>query len=72
MPLMNLEGVIGRDEAIQLVEKFDCQAPTKESTEIFLKYCSLDSKTLQKIIKLWTNQRIWSERDDFSNTKYIK
>ncbi len=64
------EGVLERDEAIQLVNKFDCQAPSKETTEIFLKYCSIDKGALQKIVDRWTNSRIWSARNDLPSLQF--
>ena len=59
------EGVIDRDEALALVHRFDVQAPSVEATEIFMKYVDITDQQLKDAVKKWTNQRIWSKRDDF-------
>ena len=59
------ERIIDKEEAMRLVDKFDRHSPTKESTEIFMKYCSVDKEILQKAVDRWTNKRIWSQRNDF-------
>ena len=64
------EGIIEKEEAMRLVDKFDRHSPTKESTEIFMKYCSIDKEILQKAVDRWTNKRIWSKINDFPHLKF--
>ena len=64
------EDIIDKEEALFLVNKFDVQSPSKETTDIFLKYTGLSKEELRIIVNKWTNKRIWDKRKDFPSLKF--
>lgn len=56
-------GVISRDEGVDLVQKFDSEFPTRYLKE-FLEYMNLDLVKLNKIIDKFRKPLIWKKEDD--------
>ena len=56
------EGLIDRNEGISLVEKYDAEAPSPHSTNLFMRYAGLTKDQLTLIQQKWTNCRIWGDK----------
>lgn len=54
------EGILDRDEAVALVLKFDSEAPSEQSKDIFLRYTGFNEDELSMVIERWRNARLWS------------
>ncbi|XXK30590.1 N-acetyl sugar amidotransferase [Rhodobacteraceae bacterium nBUS_24] len=53
------EGVLDREEAIALVNKYDREFPSEKSKQIFQKYCCFNDDELRALITKWTNKNLW-------------
>ncbi|MDO8652471.1 MAG: N-acetyl sugar amidotransferase [Undibacterium sp.] len=54
------EDLLARDEAVQLVRRYDSEMPSEKTTKVFLDYAGLTSGQLAEIIERWRNTRLWS------------
>ena len=59
------EGLITRDEGVELVRKFDAEFPAK-SREVFMKYCGYEESDFLASIDKWRNTDLW-EKDSAGN-----
>lgn len=57
------EGLIDRDEAISLVQRYDHEEPTSETKELFKRYCGFSDSDLADIEHKWRNLRHWKEKN---------
>lgn len=54
------EGILDREEAVGLVQKFDSEPPSAQSKDIFLRYTGMGDEDLEMAIERWRNTRLWS------------
>ena len=54
------EGHLSRQEAVDLVERYDSEFPVKRYKE-FLEYCSISTENFKKIEDSWRNRNIWTK-----------
>lgn len=64
------EGLMDRDEAVRLVRRFDKEAPSDESRDIFLRYTGFSEDDLERVIERWRNERIWDGTGANSTLKF--
>lgn len=64
------EGILDRDEAVSLVQKFDSEAPSDQSKEIFLRYTGLSDNELYMVIERWRNARLWTGTGSKARLKF--
>ena len=55
------EGLIDREEAAALVNKYDTEFP-KKNFELFLEYCSFTESKFWEICEKWRNLDLWEKR----------
>ena len=53
------EGLLDRDDAVQLVRRYDAERPSEKSTNVFLAYIGLTSGQLDEVMERWRNSRLW-------------
>lgn len=53
------EGLMERDEAVQLVQRYDAEKPSENSNKIFLDYIGLNQEQLLEVFERWRNSRLW-------------
>ena len=63
------EGHISREEAIELVEKYDSEFP-KKYYKTFLEYCNISDKDFNLIANSWRNRKIWIKKSDTWKLKH--
>jgi len=56
------EGLIQREEALALVNKYDREPPSSRSADLFSEYAGLTRNQLCLAVKKWTNKRIWGNQ----------
>lgn len=54
------DGHLNREEAVQLVRKFDGEFPNK-NFKIFLEYCDITEEYFWDVINSWRDDRIWGK-----------
>lgn len=64
------EGLMDREEAVRLVNRYDAEAPSEESLGVFLQYTGLTDDQLADAMDRWRNARLWSVGDKFSKLLY--
>tara|TARA_B100000315_G_scaffold242167_1_gene264020 strand:- start:153 stop:539 length:387 start_codon:yes stop_codon:yes gene_type:complete len=57
------EGHLSREEAINLVEKYDSEFP-KKYFKVFLDYCNLSEGNFYKIYDKWRGNHIWIKKNN--------
>ena len=57
------EDLINREEAVQLVRRYDAEFP-KKSFPTFLEYCDFSEEEFWKICERWRNPALWEEKGD--------
>jgi hypothetical protein len=55
------EGIIEREEAVQLVRRYDAEFP-EESLKVFLDYCELTHEEFWDICEKWKNLNLWEKK----------
>jgi len=63
------EGLIEREEAVALVNKFDAEFPQK-SLQTFLDYCDITEEEFRRIEDKWRNEDIWIKDGEEWKLKY--
>lgn len=58
-----------REEGIQLVKKYDGEAP-KKYLDVFLKYCGITLEEYTELIDSWRSDHIWKQVDGNWHLKY--
>jgi N-acetyl sugar amidotransferase len=53
------EDLMERDEAMQLVRRYDSEQPSEKTMKVFLEYAGLTKEELEEIIERWRNTRLW-------------
>jgi len=61
------ENRITRDDAVQLVNKFDNSRPSDRAKSIFLEYTGLDHKILRESVNKWRNNRLWLDSESLAH-----
>jgi N-acetyl sugar amidotransferase len=56
------EGVIQREEAVQLVRRYDTEFP-KKSLKVFLDYCEFTEEEFWAICERWRNLNLWKKEE---------
>jgi len=56
------EGLLDRDEAVQLVRRYDAERPSEKTTKVFLEYIGLTAGQLEDVMERWRNSRLWAGR----------
>lgn len=56
------DGHITREEAVQLVRRFDGEYPSKYEN-VFLEYCGISKEELEEMIDSWRSEHIWTKND---------
>lgn len=57
------DGHITKEEAVQLVKKFDGEFPSKYF-QTFLEYCDIDKEYFDDVIDSWRSDHIWEKFED--------
>jgi hypothetical protein len=64
------EGLMERDEAVQLVKRYDAEIPSERSLHVFLEYAGLTVEQLNDVMDKWRNRRLWSGMGTSSELRY--
>ncbi len=56
------EGLLDRDDAVQLVRRYDAERPSEKTTQVFLEYIGLTAGQLEEVMERWRNTRLWTGR----------
>ena len=63
------EGLISREEAFQLVRKYDTEFPEK-NFKVFIDYCDFTEEEFWVICKRWRNLNLWQKKEGKLVLKY--
>lgn len=58
------EGLIERDEAVQLVRRFDSENPSNRSHDLFLRYTGFSEEEFSLCMDRWRNLKLWKNSKD--------
>jgi N-acetyl sugar amidotransferase len=58
------EGLITREEAVALVNRFDAEDPSPHNRSVFLRYTGLTGEQLDNTLSMWRNRRLWRTSSD--------
>jgi N-acetyl sugar amidotransferase len=64
------EGLLEREEAVRLVQRFDAELPSENSRRVFLEYVGLNNEQLNNIMDKWRNTRLWSGMGPLSQLQH--
>lgn len=64
------EGLLEREEAVQLVKRYDAEMPSDQSLRVFLEYVGLTFDQLGDVMDRWRNIRLWSGSGPSSKLMY--
>lgn len=56
------DGVLNREEGIELVKKYDTEFP-EEYLQIFLDYCGITEEDFWEVVETWRSEHIWEKID---------
>ena len=48
-----------RDEAVQLVKRYDAERPSEKTKKMFLSYVGFSPEQLEAVMERWRNTRLW-------------
>lgn len=57
------EGLIEREEAVQLVRRYDTEFPKKYFKD-FLEYCEISEEHFWEVCEAWRNHNLWEQSDN--------
>lgn len=63
------DGHITREEAVQLVRRYDAEFPTK-SLQVFLDYCEITEDHFWDVAESWRNENLWAREGNDWRLKY--
>lgn len=63
------DGVLTREEGIELIKKYDSEYPLKYEKE-FLEYCGITKEELVQFLDSWRAEHLWEKTNDGWNLKY--
>ena len=63
------DGVLTREEGIELIKKYDSEYPLKYEKE-FLEYCGITKEELVQFLDSWRAEHLWEKTNDGWNLNY--
>lgn len=63
------DGILTREEGVELIKKFDGEFP-KKYYQIFLDYCGITEQEFEKFVDAWRSSHIWTKKSDGWHLKH--